>query len=110
MSYASVVGQQMYEKLDYTTDGTTNAGQVTSVFRKDLVGTYVYTVIFKCSSTSTITSCNIVCGNSTSKEAPYSNNYAKTFTGVFNTGEFLIQTNINSATAYDIKVNLLKIA
>ena len=110
MSYASVVGQQMFEKLDSTTSGTTNAGQVTTVFRKDLVGTYVYTVIFECSSTSIISSCNIVCGNSTSKEAPHNNNYSKTFTGVFNTGEFLIQTTINSATAYDIKVDFLKIA
>lgn len=110
MSYASVLGQQMYVNSNDSYDGTTTAGNVATLYRKDLIGTYLYTVKFSCTSTSIITSATIICGNSNVKEAPHATAYSKTLTGVFTTGEFLIQTIINVATTYDYTIDLLKIA
>ena len=109
MSYASVLNSQMLssEELQFDTVGLTKTLQ--TIYSETLSGRYLYSVSYKITSASDVTSADIRVGDAREVFDPNSKDFSRTLSGVVSSGLFEVKQMYNQDTDNEVKIRLLKL-
>ena len=108
MSYASVIGQQLFSETKMSFDDNVTANTSKTIYTQNLVDKFIYTVQFQITSARDLDSTYIRFGSTEILEIPKSKFYVRTCTGIV-TGAFEIEVKLKEDVDYVIECSLLKL-